>query len=244
MKAVPHIIGHRGACAYAPENTLASIHTAADLGIDWVELDVKLTADSIPVIFHDETLERTTNGSGEMAATSYAELQTLNAGSWFAESFADQCIPTLEQAIEACIERGLGLNLEIKPCPGREVETTEIALDMLSRYWDNHDQLLISSFSQVCLETAGHIAGDWSRAYLCDAIEAQTIELAKHVQAKAININANHPDLTQDAVETLIDAGFAVLAYTVNDPDHARRLIAMGIDGVFSDQPDQILLKH
>mgnify|MGYP001547888712 CR=1 FL=1 len=244
MKAAPQIIGHRGAKAYAPENTLASIHTAADLGIEWVEVDVKLTADNIPVLFHDETLERTTNGSGKMAETSYAELQNLSAGSWFSESFADEAVPTLEQAIEACIERGLGLNLEIKPCPGREVETAEVALDTLSRYWDDHDRLLISSFSQASLETAQHMVPDWSRGHLTDAIDGQTIELARHVGAKTININGNHPDLTQDSIETLIDAGFPVLAFTINDPDHARRLIAMGVDGVFSDNPDQILLKH
>lgn len=240
MKIIPEIIGHRGACAYAPENTLASIHTAADLGIEWVELDVKLTSDSIPVIFHDDTLERVTNGSGNLKDVTLVDLQNLSAGEWFAESFVTETVPTLEAAIDACISRNLGLNLEIKPCAGREVETAEIALDMLSRYWDDHDRLLISSFSQVSLEAAQHIAADWARALLVDGIETNTLELAKHLQARAININGNHDDLTQEAVEALIDEGYAVMAYTINNPDHARRLIGMGVDGVFSDCPDQI----
>lgn len=240
MKYLPQIIGHRGACAYAPENTLSAIHTAADLGTDWVEFDVKLTADSVPVLFHDDTLERTTNGSGAMKDISLTDLKNLNAGSWFADSFADEGVPTLEEAIEVCIDRGLGLNLELKPCPGREVETAEIALDMLSRYWDDHQRIIISSFSQVSLETAQHVAGDWSRALLVDGIETNTLELAKHLAVQCVNLNGNHDDLTQEAVEAIIDEGYNVLAYTINDPDHARRLIAMGVDGVFSDCPDQI----
>lgn len=240
MKILPEIIGHRGACAYAPENTLSAIHTAADLGVDWVEFDVKLTSDSVPVLFHDDTLERTTNGSGAMKETSFAELQNLNAGSWFADSFADEAVPTLEQAIEACIDRGLGINVELKPCAGRDVETAEIALDMLSRYWDDHQRILISSFSQVSLETAQHVAGDWARALLVNGIETNTLELAKHLGVKCVNLNGNHDDLTQEALEAIIDEGYHILAYTINDPDLARRLIAMGVGGVFSDCPDQI----
>jgi glycerophosphoryl diester phosphodiesterase len=135
---LPRIIGHRGACGYAPENTLESIRTAADLGIKWVELDVKLTKDGVPVIFHDETLDRTTNGHGNVAETFYADLQNLEAGSWYSDGFAGIKIPTLEEAAELLIDLGLGLNLELKPCPGREKETAEIALDHLSYSTAHH----------------------------------------------------------------------------------------------------------
>ena len=240
MKHLPQIIGHRGACAYAPENTLSSIHTAADLGIDWVELNVKLTADNVPILFHDDSLNRTTNGSGDVAQASYADLTDLDAGSWFADSFMGETIPTLEQAIEACIERDLGINLEIKPCPGREVETAETALDMLSRYWDDHERLIISSFSHVSLETAQHIAADWTRAFLIDETPENLLEIAKHLQVQCMNINGNRDDLTIEQVESYIDAGFGVLAYSVNEPEKARHLISMGVDGIISDVPDQI----
>ena len=125
---LPQIIGHRGACGYAPENTLESIHTAADMGVEWVELDVKLTKDQIPVIFHDETLDRTTNGSGNIADIDFEDLRDLECGSWFSESFAGLKIPTLEEVLEVLIDRDMGLNLEIKPCPGREIETAEVCL--------------------------------------------------------------------------------------------------------------------
>ena len=86
---IPPIICHRGASGYAPENTLESIRTAADLGAKWVELDVKLTRDGVPIIFHDDTLERTTNGGDRpVAECTYDEIRALEAGSWFGESFA------------------------------------------------------------------------------------------------------------------------------------------------------------
>jgi glycerophosphoryl diester phosphodiesterase len=84
---LPKIIGHRGAADYAPENTIEGIHTAADMGVEWVELDVKLTKDQVPVLFHDETLERTTNSAGNVRDFTLSELKELDAGSWFSDGF-------------------------------------------------------------------------------------------------------------------------------------------------------------
>src|SRR5690242_8989223 len=95
---LPSVIGHRGAAAYAPENTLESIRTAAEIGVKWVELDVKLTKDSIPIIFHDDTLERTTSGYGLVAETKYEDIRELEAGMWFSEGFTGVVVPTLEEA--------------------------------------------------------------------------------------------------------------------------------------------------
>lgn len=84
---LPKIIGHRGCAAYAPENTIEGIHTAADMGVEWVELDVKLTKDQVPIIFHDETLERTTDSSGNIRDLTLQEVKELDAGSWFSDGF-------------------------------------------------------------------------------------------------------------------------------------------------------------
>ena len=165
---LPVVIGHRGAAAYAPENTLESIHTAADMGMKWVELDVKLTKDMVPIIFHDDDLDRTTNGHGPVAAMNFADIRELEAGSWFSEGYGDVKIPTLEEAIEVILKRDLGVNLEIKPCAGREVDTAEAMLDVLSQIWDDRDRLLISSFSHVSLETSMEMAGDWYRGLLLE----------------------------------------------------------------------------
>ncbi len=234
---LPKIIGHRGAAGYAPENTLEGIHTAADMGVEWVEFDVKLTRDGVPILFHDETLDRTTNGSGLVAEIDFEDIRQLEAGSWFGDSFAGIKIPTLEEAIDVLLERGLGVNLEIKPCPGREKETAEVALDHLSQIWDDHDRLLISSFQHVSLEAANDMAHDWHRGLLLKAeLPENWSELAEYLEVATININGN--ECTREQVEEIIDAGYAVLAYTVNDPQRIRTLQSWGVDGFLSDVPD------
>ncbi len=239
MIKLPKIIGHRGVAAYAPENTLEGIHTAADMGVEWVELDVKLTKDQIPVIFHDDTLDRTTNGTGPVAQRTLDDLRQLECGSWFADSFAGIKIPTLEEALDILLERKLGLNLEIKPCPGRERETAEAALDVLSQVWDDHSRLLVSSFSLVSLETAFEMAQDWHRGLLIGEDWPENWEeLADFLQVSSVNVNAM--TVTRDEIEAVMDKGLPVLAYTVNDAEDARRLLRWGIDGVFSDSPDVI----
>lgn len=236
---LPKIIGHRGCAAYAPENTLEGIHTAADMGVEWVELDVKLTKDQVAIIFHDETLERTTNGSGLVAHKTYVELLDLECGSWFGDSFTGIKIPTLEEAVDVLLERGLGLNLEIKPCPGREKETAEVALDLLSQIWDDHDRLLISSFQHVSLEAAFDIAQDWHRGFLLPEEWPENWEdLAEYLQVSSFNVNAG--SVTREQVEMIMDLEKPVLAYTVNDPDRVRLLQSWGVDGFFSDAPDMI----
>lgn len=234
---LPKIIGHRGCAGYAPENTLEGIHTAADMGVEWVELDVKITKDDVPILFHDESLDRTTNGTGPIAERTYEDLKDLDCGSWYADSFSAIQIPTLEEAIEVLLERDLGLNLEIKPCPGREKETVEVALDLLSTIWDEHDRLLISSFQNVSLETAADIADDWHRGFLLpEEWPENWAELADYLGVSTINVNAS--TVTQEQVETIMDMEKPILAYTVNQPDQARLLQSWGVDCFFSDTPD------
>lgn len=239
---LPKVIGHRGACGYAPENTLESILTAADLGVEWVELDVMLTSDSVPIIFHDDTLDRTTNGAGNVADTPYSTIRDLEAGSWYADSFSGIKIPTLEEALDIIIDKNLGLNLEIKPTPGREIETAEAALDVLARYWDDHERLLISSFQLPCLETAMDMAPDWYRGVLFDDeqdMPENWRDIVDYVDAVTVNIGKKIAE--RQLIEDIIDFEKAVLVYTINDPHDARHLQAWGVDSFFSDCPDVIL---
>ena len=239
------VIGHRGAASYAPENTLEGIHTAADMDIDWVELDVKLTKDGIPILFHDDELSRTTNGSGLVMETNYSDIQDLEAGSWFGESFTGIKIPTLEEAIEVLIDRNLGLNLEIKSCHGRETETTEVALDILSQYWDDHNRLLISSFDPASLEAAQHVANDWARGLLLAPEGEESVlnpnwkDLADHLDVKTVNLGTKIA--TRDTVQEILELDYIPLIYTVNDPIQAREYQNWGVASVFSDEPDIVL---
>lgn len=238
---IPNIIGHRGACGYAPENTLSSIQSAADMGCEWVELDVKLTSDDVPIIFHDDNLLRTTGHDGLVKETPYSVIKELDAGSWFGDSFVGEQIPTLEEAVELMVSLGLGFNLEIKPCEGRDVETTQIVLDYMSRIWDDHDKIIVSSFSPLALETAADMLdGDWAIGYLMDEVPENWKDIASHLNAKTININGNRDDLKREFIEEIIDEGYGILAYTINNPINARELIQWGVDGVFTDEPDVI----
>src|SRR5215472_12885505 len=116
---VPRIIGHRGAKATAPENTLAGIRQARREGAAWVEFDVKLTADGHPILMHDDTLERTTDGQGPVAAARLADIRRLDAGSKFGPAWQGERVPLLSEALSVLAELDMGFNLEIKPCKGR-----------------------------------------------------------------------------------------------------------------------------
>ena len=238
---LPKVIGHRGARAYAPENTVESILAAADIGAEWVEIDVMLTRDLVPIIFHDDMLDRTTNGSGLVAAHDWSDLRALDAGLWFGESFDNVRIPSLEEALEAIIDKNLGLNLEIKPTPGREQETAETALDILSRIWDDHERLLISSFKYPCLEVAQNMAPDWYRGVLFDDDEDMPEnwqEIVEYLNGSTVNIAQKL--VTRELVEDIADFGKPSLVFTINDPQMARQYMGWGVDCVFSDCPDVI----
>ena len=148
---IPEKIGHRGAAGHAPENTLASIRKAANLGARWVEFDVMLSHDGIPILMHDNTLNRTTNGKGPISAQSLNDLRTLDAGSWFDKSFADEPIPTLAETLLLAEALGLGCNVEIKPAPETSEETAKAVIEVV-----NSSQIpfsiIMSSFRKPLLE--------------------------------------------------------------------------------------------
>ena len=240
---LPKVIGHRGVRGYAPENTLAGLHAAADMGLSWVEFDVKLTKDGIPALFHDEDLHRITGHSGQFKDFTWADIQDLDGGSHFSDSFIGEPIPDLESALEVCINRGLGVNIELKPCPGREVETAEAALDYASRIWpDDVPQPLISSFYYPCLETALVMAPNWPRGFLIDEskdnLPDNWQELLKYIDPFSINCNGNAAN--DDDFATYLALDLPVLCYTINDPIRAEQLFDMGVSAVFSDVPDVI----
>ena len=240
---LPKIIGYRGVRGYAPENTLSGLHMAADMGIQWVEFDVKLTKDGEPVLFHDEDVNRITGKSGAFKDYTWAEVQDMDAGSHLNDSFVGEPVPHLEDALEVCINRGMGVNIEIKPCPGREVETAEVALDCASRIWpEDIPQPLISSFKYPSLETALDMAPNWPRGFLIDEAKDDLPEnwrdLVKYIDPFSINCNGNVATL--ENFKSYFELDLPVLCYTINDPDKALELFDIGVTSVFSDMPDVI----
>lgn len=238
LSTLPRLIGHRGAKESAPENTLASVRAAAGQGAPWVEVDVALTRDGVAVVLHDETLERTTSGTGALADTDWADLQRLDAGSWFDARFAGERVPSLDALLDLVQALGLGLNAEIKPTPGRNVDTAETALNVLKRRWPPDRPLLVSSFEPECLDVALVLAPDIPRGYLLCDPPADWAAIADRVGAATLNVE--HERQSAESVAEYRATGRPVLAYTVNDAARARTLFGWGVSAVFTDAPGRL----
>src|SRR5258708_3986607 len=142
----PRVLGHRGGGKLAPENTLAGIRKAAAMGFGGVEFDVMLSADKVPLLIHDETVDRTTSGHGSVAATPYARLASLDAGAWFSPEYRGERVPSFEEAGRLCARLGLWANVEIKPARGFERETARASSERALAFWGAPPPPLPSSF--------------------------------------------------------------------------------------------------
>src|SRR6185437_12399952 len=212
MLQLPQVIGHRGAMAYAPENTIASFREAKKRGAAWVEIDVKLTADGVPIVMHDESLKRTMDVHRLVARTPCAELPPA--------------VPTFEQAIACFLELGLGWNVEIKPCEGREAETARVVVETLHRCWPSGlPAPLLSSFKDASLAAARQAAPEFARALLLDEIADDWQRRAQAVDAVGINTSGRR--LTAPRAVEIRKAGYLLSVYTINDGDVARALVGM-----------------
>lgn len=226
MLQLPNVIGHRGAMAYAPENTLESFREARRRGATWVEIDVKLTADGVPIVMHDSSLKRTT-GVDRLASEMRA-------------SELPSSVPTFEQAIACFAELGLGCNVEIKPCEGREAETARVTVDTLRRLWPAKlPAPLLSSFKDASLAAAREAAPEFARALLIDELKDDWQVRAEAVSAAGLNTNGKR--LTAVRAVEIRKAGYVLSVYTINDGDVARALVGMGVHCIITDAPDAIL---
>jgi glycerophosphoryl diester phosphodiesterase len=235
---LPPVIGHRGAAAHAPENTLAGLRRAKALGCAWVEFDVRLTGDGALVLCHDAALDRTTSGSGRVSASSLAAIRNCDAGSWFGPGFAGEKVPTLDEALALAAELGLGANIEIKSDRGREYATAAAVAAAIQSLRGHAPALLVSSFQLPALIALGELAPPTPLGVLFRLVPRGWAELARRLGA--IMIGADHRRLRPRRVAAIRAAGFQLAAFTVNDPARARLLFEWGVTSVFSDAPDII----
>jgi glycerophosphoryl diester phosphodiesterase len=237
---LPRVIGHRGAAGSAPENTLASFARAAEMGVPWVELDVQLTRDGVPVVFHDDRLERTTDGGGRLVDASLAEVRRLDAGRWFGPAFAGEPVPLLADALRRISGLGLAVNIEVKADELRGPATAAAGLAVAKSVWPSDTPSpLVSSFARSALATAAETAPAWPRGLLVAGWPDDWQEAVE--QLGCVALNADHQQLTASRVASVKAAGVGLLAYTVNDPERARQLWQWGVDGVFTDRPELLL---
>ena len=229
------IIAHRGAPRNAPENTLPAMREAARLGARWVEVDVKLTADGKPVIIHDDTVDRTTSGRGLVAGLTLAEIRGLDAG--IGTQHAGTQVPTLEELIETVLELDVGLQLELKPTAGDDVETAEIALDVLASLWPiGRRKLFLSSFSIRSLQAARRIMPDVPRAFAVMVPPRNPRALLEETDCQILHCLGDL--LTDEALAILGDSGIEYAVAVINDRATATRLLAAGAQTILSDIPD------
>lgn len=230
----PTLFAHRGGGALAPENTLAAMKMGRTHGFVAVEFDVKLAHDNVALLMHDASLERTTNGSGLVCEKNMSELETVDAGAWHSEAFRGERIPRLSAVSKYLHAMGMMANVEIKPCPGREIETGRIVAEMCEEMWrDRLVKPLITSFSLAAMRAARAAAPDLPMGLLVGIPE--DTHLAFLEELGAVSMHCHHEHLTADLVRLFHRHGYRMMTYTVNEPTRAAALLDMGIDGFFTD---------
>jgi glycerophosphoryl diester phosphodiesterase len=222
-------IGHRGAKAYVAENTLESIQKALDFGVDGIEIDVHVCATGELVVFHDFTLDRMTNGTGEIEKRSLSELKQLKVNN-------ELSIPTLEEVLDL-IDKKCLLNVELKGS-----DTASKTCEVLQKYikekaWKYND-FIVSSFQHHELQDVFKIDKNIPLGVLTKASVAEALEFAETI--KAIAIHPNFALLTSENVKRAQDAGFKVFTWTVNDEQTIERIKSYKVDGIISDVPDRL----
>ncbi len=238
MIACP-IIGHRGVASLAPENTLAGIRKAAETGVQWIEIDATLLGDKTPVLCHDDSLDRCSNRKGLLAALSVFDLDNIDVGSWFHLDWGRESLPKLADALCLCQQLNLGLNLEIKPYQWPPETIAKALHACISVYWQDKSRLIISCFDLDVLAAYRALDPDIQLGLLFDALPP-----VWHLQAQALNAVSIHCDwrlLTESEAQQVKNAGYDLYCYTCNSPADAARLFSWGVDGIFTDRPQDFL---
>lgn len=235
----PQLMGHRGAAALAPENTLAGIEAAARAGCRWVEVDAMLSRDGVAVLHHDYLLRRTAGLRKRVDSFTAAELAQMDVGSRSEPARPGATVPTLAQALALMQRLELTPNIEIKPPPNRESETAEGVLAALRQAWptDAHPPL-VSSFMTAALRRARDVAPEIPRALITIRLPRKWRQALDELDSNILHISRKH--VTAKRVETITKTDTWLGVYTVNDPAEARTFRAWGVHCVITDAPDQI----
>lgn len=237
----PRLIAHRGGAATAPENTLAAIRQAAKNGADGVEIDVRVTSDGIPVLMHDASLKRTTNGRGKVTNTTLAEIKKLDAGSWHGAAFKGEKIPTLAETMRLCARLDLDVVIDIKPARGREATDTKRILNHAYKAWPrNKPPPELNSESVSVLNTAKNIRPEWPRSIV---FRRPFLSWQSRLNA-ATGLSAGIRIMGTGWVGAIARLAKrhnkSLSVWTVNKPEEALKLARIGVDTIFTDRPDAL----
>jgi glycerophosphoryl diester phosphodiesterase len=228
-----HRVAHRGYSAVAPENTLPAFAAALHGGATIVEFDVRTTADGVPVVIHDRTLERTTTGAGPVWEARFDEVRTLDAGAWFSAAYAGVRVPSLTETIDLLAPAEAELLLEIKPPVA--LEQVKAIVEQLAER-DLLARTIVQSFDPDVVRMVGEAAPDVRRGLLRVRLEPDTPALAASLGV--VCCNPPVADVTGEAATTaaLQDAGVEIMPWTANDPAQWPALAAAGVAGLITDR--------
>ena len=234
------VIAHRGASAYYPENTMIAFRKSIELGAEMIELDVLMSKDGVPIVFHDAKLDKKTNGKGSVGNFTVSELKQLDAGSWFDEKFKGERIPTLDEVL-AFAKGKIALNIEIKTEAVTDVlkgGVEEKSIQLVRKHgMEKH--VIFSSFDYRAVAHLKELAPDISTALLyTERISGKKspVELVNEYSADAFN--CHYAQLSAKWMNSLKESDIPAFVYTVNSESRMRSLIEIGVKGIFSDKPD------
>ncbi|MFJ7668640.1 glycerophosphodiester phosphodiesterase [Lysinibacillus sp. NPDC097195] len=232
------LFAHRGVSAHYPENTIAAFYAASKLPIAGIELDVHVTADGELVVIHDETIDRTSNGTGYVKDLTLQQLRSYDYGSWCAAHFTGERIPTLGDVLELFVATQHRINIELKtdifPYEGIEaLVIKEVAKHQMT------ERVIISSFNHESLQTVVQMAPYIETAALFAEVLVDFTTYTATIPANAIHVSL--PTAFKKSIAFALEKNTPIRVYTVNDVEHAKQLQQLGIHAVFTDDPQALL---
>lgn len=228
------VAAHRGEATGAPENTLPAFASAIAAGVAVVETDVQLTADGVPILMHDFTLDRTTNGTGAVWAATWEQVRALDAGSWAGDRYAGTPVPLFEQFLDLISATSASAIVELKGSwTAPQVEL--IAQQVLVRGLSN--RVLFASFDLMTLRAARDVAPEVPRAIISREVNGEPADLAAACDAVAIVTSKSFLQAHPSVIDRIHAAGLGALVYTLNDEDIWAQAVSLGVDGLITDAP-------
>lgn len=242
---LPKLIGHRGVKDLCPENTLESILKAFDLGLSFVEIDVKISKDRVPILLHDDTLDRTTNGSGLAIDYDYENIKKLDAGKFFYKENTNIFVPKLEDILSLCTNNNGNLNIELKPNKNFEKENVYQIYKIIKNI--NQIDIFFSSFDMISILEISKLYPQSIRSFLLDDFKEFNIEdlinISINFDLKICGLNINL--LTTDIIKIIKENNISITVYSDKNISlsNANDLFSMGVDSIFVDNPIDLLEK-
>jgi glycerophosphoryl diester phosphodiesterase len=233
-------VAHRGASASAPENTLAAQELARRAGADFIETDAQISRDGVPYVMHDHTVDRTTNGTGDLTTLTSAQLDALDAGSWFSSKYAGERVPTLRAQAFDLRARGGRLLLEIKRAASRDQIARMLGV-LREAGILSPDRVFVQSFSKQHLKWARELAPELPRGYLTSTLDADPVAVARDLGLTAYNPKAAALTARPSVVGDLHRSGVATMVWTVDDQAQWKTLDALGVDAIITNRPAELV---